>query len=265
MIKGENFAKPFRAIRDYFAARDIPYDLIRGIITATCGVLFALLSSSYFNSVQKKRLYKQLVLNAVYDMNRTCLQAENISKQLHETDSLFSKFEVLYATDRKALAADSTSDKIAMLLTIQLHPLAYNTIEGVLREDIQAFENIDDIKLESKISDFYAVRDQFYEIFKERNGRIENIWNASLQVKGEAGDETRLSALMQLPGAIFFMKKVHPQYTKLLSIRVQSLKMQFAAILEASDISVEDLNELCIEKSGKPIVINNPYIKASAE
>lgn len=252
--------KLIKIIRDYISARDIPYDLIRGIITATCGVSFGLLSSTHFNGIHKKRQYQQLVLNALYDMNRTCMQSNSMCKSFQETDSLYALTDSLY-TISPSLVADSTTKELMSIFIMPLHPLKYNTIEGVLREDMQSFENIDDIELESMMNDFYAVRDQFLDIFNEHNQKAENVANVVMANAKGMGYGERLSSMMSSPQAMMFFREQHPKYTQLLTKRCVSLEKQFAAILEASNFTIDDLDRLSREKSGKPLMINNPYIK----
>lgn len=251
--------KFIKKVRDYISARDIPYDLIRGIITATCGVLLGLISSTHFNGINKKRQYRQLVLNAVYDMNRTCLQSRSICKLLQETDSLYALTDSLYAIN-PSLVADSTAEEMMSIFVMPLHPLKYNTIEGVLREDMRSFENIDDIELESMMNDFYAVRDQFLDIFSEHNRRAETVFDAVMANARGIGCDDRLYAIKKSPQAMMFFKIQHPEYTSSLQLRCASMEKQFAAILDASDFTIDDLDKLSREKSGRPLKINNPYI-----
>lgn len=256
--------KLIKKVRDYISARDIPYDLIRGIITATCGVTFGLISSTHFNGIHKKRQYQQLVLNALYDMNRTCLQSKAICQSFQETDSLYALTDSLYAIS-PTLVADSTAEELMTIFVIPLHPLKYNTIEGVLREDMQSFENIDDIELESLMNDFYAVRDQFLDIFNEHNQKAEDVANAVMANARGMGYGERVSSMMKSTRAMMFFKEQHPAYTQLLTARSVSLDKQFAAILEASDFTIDDLDKLSREKSGKPLMINNPYVKKDSD
>lgn len=251
--------KLFTKVKDYFAARDIPYDLIRGIITATCGVLLGLLSSSYINSINKKRQYRQLVLNAVYDMNRTCLQSQAICRSFHKTDSLYALADSLYSSS-PSLVADSTASELMSIFIMPLHPLNYNTIEGVLREDMQSFEKIDDIELESMMNDFYSLRDQFLEIFHEHNRKAEDVANVFLQNVSGYGCGEKLSAVMASAHARMFFMDQHPEYTALLVARCKDMEELFADILEEANISIEDLNDLSMKKSGKPIRVINRYL-----
>lgn len=254
-----------RDVKNYFAVRDIPYDLIRGIITATCGVVFGLISSAHYSGIKKKKLYQQLVVNAMYDMNRTCNQSKKLYETFLYSDSLFARIDSLYIIGQDdSITADDLDDMV-MLMAMPLHPVSYATIEGVFRGDFQTFENIDNIELESLMSDFFAARDQYYGVYDEYNNKTEHIWNMAITQAEGCDNKSMIDAIIKSNGARHFMRRIHTDYTKLLGVQLESMQKKFVKILNASDVSIDDLNELSIQKSKKPLNITNPFLKQELE
>lgn len=243
----------------------MPYDIIRGIITATCGVVFGLFSSSYFNSVKKEKLYKQLVVNLMYDMNRTCNQSKYLYETLVSYDSLYARIDSLYSVGKAASVTDDEASDMVMLMAMPLHPLSYNTIEGVFRADFQTIENIDNVELESMIGDFFAVRDQYNEIFNEYNAKIEHVWNTAILTAKCDEDKCMVDAMMNSQSARHFMRNIHCEYSKMLGKRLKSMQKEFAKILKASDVTIDDLNQMSLWKTGKPLKIKNPFLKEETD